>query len=158
MPAVPNSNVDCNAFSTDVTEAASANSSSSTSTPLLLLGLFNVLYLLGPPIFKWRFPCQSTDELDAFASKLEDLIENNSSLERDVLGDSSEVFRTSLEELNKQANKIRNFASSEPARSNPLAWVKFQWALLNDVDSCYISLKRLKGEVEAKIRDEEKTD
>ncbi|KAI3619118.1 hypothetical protein WG66_012964 [Moniliophthora roreri] len=179
MPALPNSNANCNSFSTGVTEVAFTDTSSSLATPLLLLTLFNILYLLGPPIFSWRFPCQSTDELDTFVSKLEALIQNNSSMVRDVLGDSEEELTASLEvyvptflfsfvhsrtdnqtlavryidRLSNKAYELGILASREPSRANPLVWAKFQWSLLKDVDACYHSLKWLKGQVEAKIHD-----
>ncbi|ESK91549.1 hypothetical protein Moror_2598 [Moniliophthora roreri MCA 2997] len=153
MPALPNSNANCNSFSTGVTEVAFTDTSSSLATPLLLLTLFNILYLLGPPIFSWRFPCQSTDELDTFVSKLEALIQNNSSMVRDVLGDSEEELTASLEVLSNKAYELGILASREPSRANPLVWAKFQWSLLKDVDACYHSLKWLKGQVEAKIHD-----
>ncbi|ESK82337.1 hypothetical protein Moror_2224, partial [Moniliophthora roreri MCA 2997] len=145
MPTIPNSNANCNAISTGMTEAAFPNSNPTLPAPLLLV--LGTIYFFGPPIFNWRFPCQTLEELNLLINKLEALIEDNSSLGNDVLGPHTKVFKSSLESLNDKASKIEILSYREPDRMNVFVWVRFRWSLLRDVDECYRALRRLNGEV-----------
>ncbi|ESK91535.1 hypothetical protein Moror_2584 [Moniliophthora roreri MCA 2997] len=151
MPVISASTSYPNSSPNPVAEAALTGATLAPPTPLLvLLTIFNVLYLLSPPIFSWRFPCQTPDDLDVVIGNLEKLINSNCCLKRDLIGlDVAEAFKSSLQQLSNEAFKIK--LRPEPPRTNPFVWVMFRWRVLRDVDACYASLKVLEWEVKAKI-------
>jgi hypothetical protein len=85
MPAVPNVATTLVCFDNVARETiARPQAHVLATTPLLLVA---ILYLFGPKAFRWRFPCQTTDDLDAFVEKLERLVMLNSSLDTGILED-----------------------------------------------------------------------
>ncbi|KAI3619334.1 hypothetical protein WG66_012992 [Moniliophthora roreri] len=147
MPVIFTSTSNPNPGSNPVAEAALTGASSTFSTPLLLLlTIFNILYFLAPPIFSWRFPCQTTDDLDVVIANLGDLINSNCCFKRDLIElDDAEAFKSSLQQLSTEAFKIKLLP--EPPRTNPFVWVMFRWKVLKDMDACYTLLKVLEWEV-----------
>ncbi|KAK7049818.1 hypothetical protein VNI00_005248 [Paramarasmius palmivorus] len=131
----------------------STTSSSAMSLPgSLLLTLLLIAYLLVPHIFKWRFPYQTPQDLEQYIVKLQKVIYDNSSLDRDLLGSHAEAYKRTLNGLKEQLKSIKTRMSlREPRRTNPFLWVLFRWRVIRDVDGCFVSLKALEGEVKVKV-------
>ncbi|KAK7032134.1 hypothetical protein VNI00_013308 [Paramarasmius palmivorus] len=128
------------------------NGSSTTTKFCLVLGTLQILYYLTSSAVQWRFPCQTTEEIDARILKVESLIDSNSYLDNDVLGETFDGFKAWLEGLYDDAHELRIRACREPSRADPLAWCIFRWEFLYDLDACYKGLKELEGRVEETIR------
>ncbi|KAK7032137.1 hypothetical protein VNI00_013311 [Paramarasmius palmivorus] len=135
-----------------ITEGACNGTPSVSTKFLLLLGSVHLLCHFGPSIVQWRFPCQTTEEIDVRIQKVESLIDSNSYLDNDILGETSNGFKAWLEELCDEAHKLRIRACREPSRANLLAWGMYRWKFLRDLDACYKGLKDLEGEIEETIR------
>ncbi|ESK90574.1 hypothetical protein Moror_4257 [Moniliophthora roreri MCA 2997] len=84
MPAIANTNANTDS---DVISADNALTNSSAPVPLLVLVLIlTLIYYFGPKIFEWRFPFQTTGQLDTLVAEIDEIIDSNSSIERDLIG------------------------------------------------------------------------
>ncbi|ESK91545.1 hypothetical protein Moror_2594 [Moniliophthora roreri MCA 2997] len=131
------------AVQSGVAEATLTSATSTLPTPLLLiLGALSFLYLFGPPILRWRFPCQTAEELNRLINNLQILIDSNSRLEQDVIElCRAEEFKSTLDKLSAQVYTIQ--LRWEPRRTNPFVWAMFWWKVIRDVDECYEIFREL---------------
>ncbi|ESK91547.1 hypothetical protein Moror_2596 [Moniliophthora roreri MCA 2997] len=159
MPPLPASN--SNTANTDPDPLCEAILTSSTlvlPAPLLLiLSTLHVLYTFGPSILRWRFPCQTTADLDRLLADLRKLIEKNSCLEQYLITlHQAETFKSALRLLRNQVSEIR--IRPEPPRTNPLVWMMFWWRVLRDVDRRYGDFRKLELDVQATIHAAQKAE
>ncbi|KAI3602736.1 hypothetical protein WG66_008053 [Moniliophthora roreri] len=150
MPAIANTNANTDS---DVISADNALTNSSAPVPLLVLVLIlTLIYYFGPKIFEWRFPFQTTGQLDTLVAEIDEIIDSNSSIERDLIGPHYlHMFKAALQVLDHRVSLIKIQMCCEPGRTNPITWLLFHWSVLKDVDSCYNSLKSLECEIKTHI-------
>ncbi|KAK7032128.1 hypothetical protein VNI00_013302 [Paramarasmius palmivorus] len=115
------------------------------SHPLVALAL---LYLFGPPLIKWRFPCRTPEALRTRIEKLEALV-NANSLRNDRLGPAADEFKASLHRLDRRVRELE--IRPQPTRANPISWMSFRWTLLRDVDVEYESSRDLEQRINEAI-------
>ncbi|ESK91543.1 hypothetical protein Moror_2592 [Moniliophthora roreri MCA 2997] len=159
MPPLPASNSNtANADPNPLSEAILPSSTLVLPVPLLLiLSALHVLYIVGPSILRWRFPCQTTADLDRLLADLRKLIEKNSCLEqRLIIPQQAGVFESALENLRNQVSEIR--IRPEPPRTNPFVWIMFWWRVLKDIDRRYADFRKLELEVQATIHAAQKAE
>ncbi|ESK82338.1 hypothetical protein Moror_2225 [Moniliophthora roreri MCA 2997] len=118
--------------------------------PLLItLFVITILYHLLLRVFDWRFPVQSVDALQEITKRIEQLIRENSSVRKNLLKDYKEEFKGRLRILDARLVALKN--REEPARFNVFAWTIFRWRVVQEADGCWLGLRELQTEVEAKL-------
>ncbi|KAK1227745.1 hypothetical protein PQX77_009245 [Marasmius sp. AFHP31] len=95
---------------------------------------------------KWLYP-YTIDDLERQINCVEDVIERNTTFERDLLGDLGWRFRERLAGEHQRMIEIREWAIVEPQRWNLFGWVKFRWQEMREVKRCYCSVMDLKKDV-----------
>ncbi|KAI3619296.1 hypothetical protein WG66_013021 [Moniliophthora roreri] len=138
--AIPENILLSSSPSTAVLESTLSNSS--LPRPLIVtLLILTVLYIIIPHIFNWRYPAQSAEELGRLVLSVETLIQK-------VRGKRGSLLKDRLWKTNDRITALK--ARIEPPRSNLFAWIAFKWDMLKEVDVCYVSLKKLESEAQAK--------
>ncbi|KAK1218633.1 hypothetical protein PQX77_018674 [Marasmius sp. AFHP31] len=97
-------------------------------------------------INKWFFP-YTMDDLERQIACVGDIIEQNTALERDLLGDMGWIFRDQLDGERRNMGEIQEWAIAEPNRWDLLAWIRFRWREMKEVKRCYCSVLDLRKNV-----------
>ncbi|KAI3619441.1 hypothetical protein WG66_012977 [Moniliophthora roreri] len=126
--------------STAVLESTLSNSS--LPRPLIdTLLVLTILYIIIPHIYNWRYPVQSAQGLRRLTLSVERSIQK-------VGGKHGLNLKERLWEINDRITALK--ARIEPPRSSLFAWIAFKWDMLKEVDVCYVALKKLECEAQAK--------
>ncbi|KAF9260192.1 hypothetical protein L218DRAFT_617613 [Marasmius fiardii PR-910] len=121
----------------------SASSSGGNSVVVTILVIVTILLAAGGGVIKWLYP-NTIEDVEAQIKAVNELIECNMALERNILGDSAWLFRERLARENGVAARIRNRMNAEPDRKEIFAWVVFHWRHMGDVKANYLSVMELK--------------
>ncbi|KAK1227740.1 hypothetical protein PQX77_009240 [Marasmius sp. AFHP31] len=95
---------------------------------------------------RWFYP-YTMDDLKPQIACVGDIIGQNTTLERDLLGDMGWIFQERLDGERRKMGRIQERATVEPKRWRVLAWVGFRWREMREVQRCYDSVMNLKKEV-----------
>ncbi|EEB94731.1 hypothetical protein MPER_06409, partial [Moniliophthora perniciosa FA553] len=80
---------------------------------------------------------------------MEQLIRDNTRVKRNRLKEYKEAFKGRLQILDARVIALEN--RKEPARSNVFAWIVSRWKVVQEVDECWLGLRELQTEIEAKL-------
>ncbi|KAG7089163.1 hypothetical protein E1B28_010868 [Marasmius oreades] len=124
--------------------SASNGDNSSILTYILVIGA--ILFATGAGAIKWLYP-NSIEDVEREIKCVDELIEENMGLERNILGDSGWGFRERLIQQDEEARRTRNKKNAEPDRKEIVEWIIFRWRQMEDVKANYLSLMNLKEEL-----------
>ncbi|KAJ8079464.1 hypothetical protein PM082_013802 [Marasmius tenuissimus] len=105
-----------------------------------------ILFVTVAVVQKWYYPYMMND-LERQIACVEDFIEQNTTLERGLLGDMEWSFRDRLVGEHRRMSEIQEWATVEPKRWRLLAWVGFRRRQMREVKRCYCSVIDLKRDV-----------
>ncbi|KAK1235390.1 hypothetical protein PQX77_001391 [Marasmius sp. AFHP31] len=123
---------------------AADNSKGGVLTKVFIVGAILLVTAAGAK--KWFYPYTMGD-LERQMNYVEGIIERNTTLERDLLGNSGWKFRERLDGEHQKMCKIQERATTEPNRWNLLAWFRLHWREMREVKKCYCSVLDLKKDV-----------
>ncbi|KAF9260194.1 hypothetical protein L218DRAFT_1002972 [Marasmius fiardii PR-910] len=124
-------------------QEASASNSDGNSVLTTILVIVTILLATGGGVMKWLFP-NTIEDVEAEIKAVNELIECNMALERDILGDSAWPFIARLRRENEVAARIRNRMNAEPDRKDVLPWIAFRWRQMQDVKASNLAVAELK--------------
>ncbi|KAK1228038.1 hypothetical protein PQX77_008937 [Marasmius sp. AFHP31] len=129
-----------------ITKGVSAADSSKGGvlTKVFIMGA--ILLVTVVSVEKWFYP-YTMDDLKCQIVCVGDIIEQNMTLERDLLGDMGWIFRDQLDGERRKMGEIREWATAKPNRWNLLAWVGLHWQEMREVKRYYCSVLNLKRDV-----------
>ncbi|KAL0067801.1 hypothetical protein AAF712_005241 [Marasmius tenuissimus] len=105
-----------------------------------------VLLITAAGTTKWLYP-YTVDDLKRQISCIDEVIERNTALGRDLLGDLGWKFRERLAGEHRRMNEIKEWTTVEPERSNLFGWVGFRWRKMRELKKSYCSVTGLKKDV-----------
>ncbi|KAJ8088368.1 hypothetical protein PM082_022441 [Marasmius tenuissimus] len=105
-----------------------------------------VLLIIAAGTTKWLYP-YTVDDLKRQISCVDEVIERNTALGRDLLGDIGWKFRERLAGEHRRMNEIKEWTAVEPERSNLFGWVGFRWREMRELKKSYCSVTGLKKDV-----------
>ncbi|KAL0569632.1 hypothetical protein V5O48_012330 [Marasmius crinis-equi] len=109
-----------------------------------------VVAVTGVGAVKWFYP-YAIDDLESEIKSIDKVIEENTALECDFLGDCEWDFRERLDAENRRTLEIKNMSIVEPDRLNVPAWLAFRWREMRNVKARFLALKELKRDVMVEI-------
>ncbi|KAF9260223.1 hypothetical protein L218DRAFT_947007 [Marasmius fiardii PR-910] len=122
--------------------SASNNSGNNVLTTILVI--VAMLLATGGGVMKWLYP-NTIEDVEAQIKVVDELIEGNMALGRNILGNSAWAFKDRLTRENDMACRIKNTRDAEPDRRDLLAWVVFRWCQMQDVKASYLAVMELKN-------------
>ncbi|KAJ8079466.1 hypothetical protein PM082_013804 [Marasmius tenuissimus] len=105
-----------------------------------------ILLVTAVSVKKWFFP-YTMDDLGRQIACVRDIIEQNTTLEEDLLGDMGWIFRDQLDGERRKMGKIQEWVTVEPKRWRLFAWVGFRWREMKEVQRCHDSVLNLKKDI-----------
>ncbi|KAL0564485.1 hypothetical protein V5O48_017561, partial [Marasmius crinis-equi] len=126
--------------------AADNDERSSLTNPLVIVALLVAMGVVLIKVIKWLYP-YTLGDLQSQIKAIERIIEKNTTLERNLLGELGWDFKKRLSKLYQKMLQIRNGLIVEPDRRNCVAWVVFHWREKTQVKACYLALMELKRDI-----------
>ncbi|ESK85077.1 hypothetical protein Moror_3647 [Moniliophthora roreri MCA 2997] len=121
--------------------------------PFLLLPLATTLLVVVVAVFKWRFPCTTVDALVKEGASVQKLL--TKAWKENLLGDFEEEFTRTWRRYYNDIEHIKLNSTQVPdSRAHPLAWIRFQWRQLHDIDVCYTAIQTLSASITLKSETE----
>ncbi|KAK1235785.1 hypothetical protein PQX77_000974 [Marasmius sp. AFHP31] len=121
------------------------NTQGGIPTKLFVTGAILLVTIVG--IKKWFYPYTLEDDLKRQIFYIGEVIEENTTLGRDLLGDLGWRFRERLAGEHLKMIEIQEWVTAEPKRWNLIGWIRFRWREMGEVKRCYYSVMDLKKDI-----------
>ncbi|KAG7089171.1 hypothetical protein E1B28_010875 [Marasmius oreades] len=145
MPAFPSET-----FISEAVGEVSASDNGDGSVFLKILVIGAILLATGGGAIKWMYP-NTIEDVEGQIQAVDELIRENMTLERNILGNSAWSYKRTLFRENEVACRIRNRMSREPDRKDVIAWVSFEMCQMRDVQVNYRTLMELQEDLMTEI-------
>ncbi|KAJ8081685.1 hypothetical protein PM082_007531 [Marasmius tenuissimus] len=129
-----------------VADGISTVSGDGKSVALKIFMTVVILVVTSMGAIQWCYPF-TIDDLERRIELIQKRIEENSTLDLDLLGYSGWEFKQILIRERRRVLEIKDRLTAEPDRCHLRAWLIFRWREMRDVKSCYLSLMSLEREI-----------
>ncbi|KAF9260193.1 hypothetical protein L218DRAFT_1002971 [Marasmius fiardii PR-910] len=130
--------------------AAASDGNGGKLTTFFVLGSLVVAGVVAAK--RWFYP-YTIEDLEGQVRSINALIQENMSLDWNMLGESAPRFRGMLKRRNDQVRRIRTNTYAEPDKTRIVAWIHFQWTHLHEIKACYLNLQELQWCVTLEIEE-----